>query len=224
MGDLVALVRSELADDLRDLGLDRPWQLLAESTRSAGSLGRGARTTIPWREQVLFLKQYMRGGWLAAINSRRYGSPQRFLRELNVGEVARRAGCPVVAPWGCLLKRSGWGWLAWGVTEFVEDAPNLAEMLEKADEGQTRAVWSAVLACIDDFHSRGLLHADLNLGNLLVGRRSELYEIRVIDLDKARWFEGGVPNERRVQALARLNRSHEKIFSKPSPQILAAIS
>ena len=59
-------------------------------------------------------------------------------------------------------------------------------------------------------HDSGLVHPDLNLGNLLVRREEGKCDAYVIDLDKA-WFLGGpLPMAKRRAALRRRERSYVK--------------
>lgn len=55
-------------------------------------------------------------------------------------------------------------------------------------------------------HEAGLSHGDLNLRNLY----KQDGDFGLIDLDSARWFEGGVPSRERIRELARLVSSYLK--------------
>ena len=55
-------------------------------------------------------------------------------------------------------------------------------------------------------HEAGLSHGDLNLRNLY--KQGE--DFGLIDLDSARWIEGGVPTRERIRELARLVSSYLK--------------
>jgi RIO-like serine/threonine protein kinase len=60
-------------------------------------------------------------------------------------------------------------------------------------------------------HERGLYHADLNLHNLLVSEHDESFSVIILDLDKARIFDGPVPAALRRRNAARILRSARKL-------------
>jgi hypothetical protein len=61
-------------------------------------------------------------------------------------------------------------------------------------------------------HDRGLVHADLNLGNVLVEPSGAGAGPFLIDLDGAAWRNGGASTEERFANLSRLARSMEKLL------------
>jgi aminoglycoside phosphotransferase (APT) family kinase protein len=66
-------------------------------------------------------------------------------------------------------------------------------------------------AAIVTMHERGVLHADLNLHNLMVTQAGESFAVAILDLDKARLFSHPVsPAGRRANA-QRLIRSARKL-------------
>ena len=75
-------------------------------------------------------------------------------------------------------------------------------------------------------HDAGLVHRDLNLGNILAvrsprpGRPSaDIFEeeMLVIDLDRSRMKPRGLADRERLTGLCRLARSHEKTFGRSGP-------
>ena len=67
----------------------------------------------------------------------------------------------------------------------------LPDVVPLADLPDTRhndpAMWTATGACIRHFHDHGLVHADLNARNILVGSESTVY---LIDFDRAQIRHG----------------------------------
>jgi serine/threonine protein kinase len=64
-------------------------------------------------------------------------------------------------------------------------------------------------------HDRGVLHPDLNLGNILLGPAPR--EISVIDFDRAKFASGPLPFAPRQAALRRLERSCAKLTGSSGP-------
>lgn len=207
----VAWLDSDRAPALVDAGLLAPWQLVSPTCRGPGT-GRGPRGLIEIAGvgRVL-VKQYMRGGWLARLNADRYLFFRRFVAELRVAVAASAAGCPVIVPLATVVRRSGWGWRAWQAIPWWEGSRDLAAWLTspRRSDIRTGELFKTALRAIRTCHEGGLLHADLNLGNVLlrpvVGGQG--WEARLIDLDRCRMFPGPVPVGSRRRALARLERS-----------------
>ncbi len=84
------------------------------------------------------------------------------------------------------------------VTEVLpEDAMFLTELPEAMFD---------FIPSLARMHKAGLSHGDLNLRNIY----KEKEDFGLIDLDSARYFEGGLPSQERVRELARLVSSYLK--------------
>src|SRR5262249_11934394 len=72
---------------------------------------------------------------------------------------------------------------------------------------------AAALAAVRSMHDRGIVHPDLNLGNVLT-RQSDAV---IIDFDRASFLPGPVPFAARQAAVRRLERSCAKITGSAGP-------
>jgi len=218
-GEFIA--HQDIAGRVLAAGLDKPWELVEPRPPGPGT-GRGPRAVVPLPgEPRLLVKQYLRGGVPARWNRERYASPRRFLRELEVGQLARAAGLPVGEALGVVLVPARPGWRAWGMARFIEEAPDLASRLTRERDARVReAIWRAALDAVSRWHDAGLDHPDLNLGNLLVRPRENGagWDIFLVDLDRARWLGVPLAAHRRARAHARLERSLRKICGQLAPR------
>jgi hypothetical protein len=88
----------------------------------------------------------------------------------------------------------------------------LWEFLRTDDDPTVREhVLHRVRNAIDMMHRGGLHHADLNLHNLLVTTAGESFNATIADLDKARLYDGPVPEAKRRENGRRLLRSARKL-------------
>jgi 3-deoxy-D-manno-octulosonic acid kinase len=140
------------------------------------------------------------------------GIHPRPLRELAVAAEAWRRGIPVAEPIGAMVE-----WVAPIVYRSMFFTRVLAgmtlwEFLSIDDDALVRAhVIEQGRQAIDIMHRLGLWHADLNLHNLFVTQAHENFAIAILDLDKARLFEGPLPTRMRERNFARLRRSVRKL-------------
>jgi len=171
----------------------------------------------PWHKGPgLAVRRYAHGGALGRLSGTLFLGPGRMQAEFAVAAYAHRHKVPTSAPvalhidrvWGPLVK-------AWYISELVPDASNMLDFLNdsQVEEGlgapQRRRLAKAIAAAIADMHEAGILHADLNLRNLLV--RDPLGEPQafIIDFDKARLVES-LSLKQRMRNVLRLDRSVAK--------------
>lgn len=212
-----AVLRADLAPALCGAGLDRPWTLRLEGAPD-GATGRGPRGVIALEggPRVL-VKQCLRGGWIARWNRAWYASARRFLKELDVGRRAEAAGCPVAPAVGVVLLPAGPGVRAWSMSLYVEGARDLSVALVRLDDpGEREALLRACLGAVGALHRAGLHHRDLNLGNVLVREAPEDrgWEVRIVDLDRARWLGRPLPPRMARRVIARFDRSWRKVLGE----------
>ena len=115
------------------------------------------------------------------------------------------AGLPAPAPLAAICTRDGGLYSGWLMTRRIMDAEPLADLIaaRRADP----VLWRSTGACIRRFHDFGLVHADLNARNILVGKTDNVH---LVDFDRARIRQG----ESRAYStnLRRLHRSLEKLW------------
>ena len=182
--------------------------------------GRGAATgEAPGRGSSLFidaefgpavLRRYLRGGKAALLSRDRYlftgYQRARPVAEFRLLARLKGAGLPVPSPLGGLCERRGFFYTGSLLTRRIRGAMPLADRL--SDPEVDEVLWRETGACIRRFHDYGVVHADLNARNILVGPPAE---VSVIDFDRGRI----APGSQRAFAsnLERLRRSLEKLWA-----------
>lgn len=156
------------------------------------------------------LRRYLRGGWAAQL-SREHYLYTGFERSRPVVEfylLARlfEQGLPVPRPLAALCARKGFYYSGDLITRRLLNVVPLADLT--GSRQNDREMWHATGACIRTFHNHGVVHADLNARNILIGRENSVY---LIDFDRARIRAGA---GRLFEAnLNRLQRSLQKFLS-----------
>lgn len=208
-----AVVSSELNAAIVGAGLLAPWSVLAPRPPGPGT-GRGPRAVVRLGSgEALLVKAYRRGGVLARVNAERYFATNRFLDELVIGRRARERGIPVGEAIGVVLRAARPGWHAFGLARFIEGGHDLARLFAgMADRERAAGLWAVTMQAVRVAFDGGLEHADLNLGNVVVREPGNAASAFLVDLDRARWHEGGVPADARRRVLARLERSWTKVL------------
>jgi len=161
----------------------------------------------------LFARISRRGGLIRLIMKDSYlGVRARPVQELEVTSEARRRGIPVAEPIGAMVE-----WVASFLYRSIfltRPMPGMTlwEFLCTDDDARVRGyVVEQARQAIDTMHRKGLLHADLNLHNLFVTTARESFAVTILDLDKARLFQGPLPARMRARNLTRLRQSVEKL-------------
>src|SRR5437867_2738278 len=169
-----AFLRREYVDLAARAGLHDPDRYLRE--HGSPSDGRGPLARVPLGPSTaLILKKYRRGGALARLLSEVCVGWGRMLADLEASERARSRAVPVAAAAGLILRRRAPGfWSAYLLTEEIPEAVTLARALESAVTVETalRLAQSCVRT-VRRLHDAGIIHRDLNLGNVLL-RQAEV--------------------------------------------------
>ena len=152
----------------------------------------------PGRSRALFLetgfgpavlRHYLRGGWAAYLSRDRYVytglERSRPIAEFHMLDRLHKLGLPVPRPLAAQCAREGFIYSGDLMTRRLLDVIPLADLPETRHNDP--AMWIATGACIRQFHDRGLVHADLNARNILVGSASTVY---LIDFDRAQIRQG----------------------------------
>lgn len=172
--------------------------------------GRGSR---PARWLV---RHYRRGGAVASLLGDRYlrlGTPRPF-RELAASEEVRARGVETPRVMAATVYPAGAFYRGDLVTEFVEGARDLAEILFTDDEEPSRrrrAAAAAAGALVGDLAEAGVHHRDLNAKNVLLVGEGEALRALVLDLDRCRLAAAGTaaPRESMLERLLRSLGSFE---------------
>lgn len=210
--ELHYIVRAGQDQAIRTLGLTSLSNLeyLLANGRSQGR-GRVADLfpKLKQNHEPLVVKQVLHGGLFGRFNPEGHRGPGRLLRELAITEEARNRGVPVPEM----------AYLAWTVarprrlflaTVRVTASRNLAELLSNEPPGDLRRQSLAAAAvALREMHDAGMVHADLNLSNVMVSELTGRPEGFVLDLDRST-FPSTLGDRHRAANLVRLLRSLEK--------------
>ena len=170
--------------------------------------GRGHALFLDTEFGPAVLRRYFRGGLPSRISRERfvfsgYGR-SRPVREFRVLAELSEAALPVPAPLAAQCRREGGVYTGGLLMRRIMGVEPLAERIRGGADDE--ALWRETGACIRRFHDRGVVHADLNARNILVGEG-----IYLIDFDRARIRPG---DRRALEAnLQRLRRSLAKFLS-----------
>lgn len=180
-----------------------------ESMGAVEGYAKGRRASayyIKVEGKNLVLRQYLRGGGVARLSSRRYiwrgESRTRPFREWQLTYRLHRAGLPVAAPIAACYQRLLGTYTGHIITERLAIKGSLYECLVAGTVSVL--TWISIGRCIRRFHDFGVYHADLNVRNVLVGEEN----VYLIDFDRCRLRKRGLWRD---SNLVRLRRSLEKV-------------
>jgi 3-deoxy-D-manno-octulosonic acid kinase len=183
--------------------------------------GRGSAWFIDAPFGAVVLRQYLRGGWVAAISRDRYlftvVSRSRPFREFHLLAALYEQGLPVPRPVATSCEHHGVISTGAIMTMRVPSAQTLADILPgKPGAPELDAVfWKNVGKCIREFHNAGVWHADLNARNILLDDELKVF---LIDFDRAHFTPGKAVNGKRN--LERLKRSLLKLWPKDTLSVM----
>lgn len=178
----------------------------------------GLATSWTWRPgwhdgPGLAVRQYAHGGLCGRLRGTLFLGAGRMSREFRVAMAAHRRGVPTAMPVALRVEKVlGPVVRAHYVSETIAGAVDLLELLKdaelaaEADRVPRRRLARAVADAVAAMHDAGIVHADLNVKNLLVRDALDEPQVFVIDFDKACLVEGPALRQRMAN-LVRLDRS-----------------
>jgi hypothetical protein len=178
-----------------------------------GTAGRAPLARLDSPLGSLVVRETRKGGLLRRLRGRRFRGAFRPLAEMVLGRRCLGAGVPVAEAVGAVVLGGGRGWRGFLLTREVEGGVDLEAWLygEGGEGGGAGSDPAGVLRAagrsVRALHDAGVRHADLHPKNLLLGRDGR---VLVLDLDRARAFDGPLSEEDRLKNLARLARAVEK--------------
>ncbi len=167
--------------------------------------GRGTALMIKTPVGRAFLRQYLRGGWPSNFIKSRYlftgFNRSRPMREFRVLEKLTNLGLPAPKPIAAWSERHLLTCTGAIITHEIENVRPLEQVAAELDE----SAWRFVGSTIRQFHEHGLVHADLNVRNILIQGGGKVF---LVDFDRAR-FRANARQAFRAN-LKRLRRSMVK--------------
>ncbi len=218
---LALLLRQGLLPLLEQAGLTRfpiPPPYAAHGPEPAA--GRGTAWRVELGDGPPLVTKH--GGLLGKLRGDRYSGVNRQFEEIRVCQAARAAGLRVPLIQCLWVKRAGrFSSRMAAATREVPGARDLFHALGDLREASERGLLlAAVAAEVRKLHDAGILHPDLNLGNILVAGTADEAEIHLIDFDRATVMDRPLDRKERQGALTRMYRSLAKL-SRPAPPPLS---
>ena len=180
--------------------------------RSAGQVvgeasGRGSVVFVRHDDNTWVLRHYHRGGFVGRFVSDRYVwrglERTRAFREWRLLSELCNLGLPVPTPVAARVRRSGFGYTADIITEYLDNTRSFESIINDSDTCLEH--WQLIGRTLRQFHDHGVDHSDLNVRNILLDND---YQVYLVDFDKGEirgsgtWRDGN---------LRRLNRSLRKV-------------
>lgn len=202
----VVLFDAKRTDSVSDEWFDETyWR---ESGQVVGEAsGRGAVIFVRHDDSTWVLRHYHRGGFVGRFVSDLYlwrGLERtRAFREWRLLSELCDLGLPVPAPIAARVRRSGLGYTADLITEYLDDTRSFESIINESDVSLEH--WQRIGRTLRQFHDHGVDHSDLNVRNILLDSDHKVY---LVDFDKGEirgsgaWRDGN---------LRRLNRSLRKV-------------
>ncbi len=209
-----APVRETLLDAFESGALD--------PAADAPPAGRGSVARLTLAGTPVVARRYRRGGFFGRIFGGLGLDAARAVREVGLTRRAFDAGLSVPEPVAVIVRRNGGALDLRLVTKEIPAAESSEAPLGRAAGEERGRMLAAIAVALRKAHDSGLVHTDLNLGNVLVGPPPDR-RISLVDLDRARWREGGASENERFDGLARLARSGEKVLRLPAEETLLAL-
>jgi len=187
----------------------RPEYWAQQGFVTAKQPGRGTALTVDTPVGSCVLRQYLRGGVVSRFIRSKYVftgyENSRPLSEFRVLARCAELELPCPRPIAAFCKRHLISATGAILTREIEDVRPLERVADSIGEAE----WRSVGAVIRQFHDQGLVHADLNVRNIIMQDSGKVF---LVDFDRARFQTNAHGAFRRN--LQRLHRSMVKSKSQ----------
>ena len=183
------------------------WMHAELLTGALGSGGRGSTMFVGNVPRQFVLRHYMRGGLLGKLVKDRYifsgADKTRPFLEWRLLDKLASNNMRVPRPAAARYVQRGTFYTADIITVRIPGIVPLSQYI--ADNDPDEAFWNSVGAAIQEFHARGVYHADMNAYNVQIDNDGLAW---MLDFDKGRLRK---PGPWQQETLSRLHRSLHKI-------------
>jgi 3-deoxy-D-manno-octulosonic acid kinase len=183
------------------------WEASEPVTGTLRTAGRGKTMIVRDGDNEFVLRHYLRGGLAGKIVRDRYvwlgEGETRCFAEFRLLAKLSDLGLPVPQPAAAYYRRHGPLYSADLLTVRLPGVCSLADRLVARESNEN--FWREIGAGISHFHSAGVFHADLNVYNVQLNDRDEMY---LLDFDQGKMMQAG---PWRQKNLARFHRSLRKL-------------
>ncbi|MCI0433664.1 MAG: hypothetical protein L0271_08440 [Gemmatimonadetes bacterium] len=211
---------SFVAETIRRHGRLRDW---AASHSSRIFQGRGPTYLVDGPDQPWVIRPARRGGTVASVLGDRYarlGTP-RPIGELRTSIRARERGIDTPEIVAVVLYPAGLFYRADIATRYIPDSESLATLSvgpDRPPEERRIEAWRVTGHIIRVAARAGMLHADLNLRNVLISWSLGIARAHLLDLDRCR-FRVGTSKQDRDAMVSRLTRSRLKLEAETGVRV-----
>ena len=171
------------------------------------SAGRGNTMFVGNIPRQFVLRHYLRGGLVGKLVRDAYiwaGEDQtRPFQEWRMLAKMADSGLRVPRPGAARYCRRGPFYTADLITVRIPNVVALSDFI--AEEPPPEGFWQTLGAAVQDFHDKGVYHADMNAYNLQIDNDGDLW---MLDFDRGRLLQ---PGPWQQKTLSRLHRSLQKI-------------
>jgi 3-deoxy-D-manno-octulosonic acid kinase len=194
----------EISDDRFEAG---GWLHAEPVSGALRAAGRGNTMFVGNIPRQFVLRHYLRGGLVGTLVRDAYvwtGEDQTrpFLEWRMLAKMAD-SGLRVPRPAAARYCRRGPVYTADLITVRIPDVVTLSEYI--AGDALPGDFWQTLGAAVQDFHEKGVFHADMNAYNLQIDTDGDLW---MLDFDRGRLLP---PGPWQQKTLSRLHRSLQKI-------------
>jgi 3-deoxy-D-manno-octulosonic acid kinase len=198
---------------IREIGEDRfaasGWLHAEPVSGALRAAGRGNTMFVGNVPRQFVLRHYMRGGLIGKIVRDSYfwtGEDQsRPFAEWRMLAKMADSGLRVPRPAAARYCRRGPLYTADIITVRIPNVVPLSAYIE--DKPPSPEFWQSLGAAVQDFHGKGVYHADMNAYNLQIDSDGDLW---MLDFDRGQLV---TPGPWQQKTLSRLHRSLHKIVS-----------
>ena len=152
---------------------DKYW--LNQGRLLGASSGRGSAWMVKAANQKMMLRHYYRGGFPANFIKDKYLwtgiNNTRSFNEFRLLEKMITLGLPVPRPIAAQACKIGFFYQANILIEYIPHQSTFAGLL---NNDSSLNAWQQVGKVIAKFHNHGIFHADLNVNNILIGKKLSL--------------------------------------------------
>ena len=173
------------------------------------SAGRGRTVYVGNVPRQCVLRHYVRGGLIGKVVDDHYlwtGEDRtRPFAEWRMLAKMADSGLRVPRPAAARYQRWGPFYTADIITVRIPDVVALSEYI--AAEARPPGFWQSLGAAVQEFHDKGVFHADMNAYNLQIDGDGDLW---MLDFDRGKLLP---PGPWQQKTLSRLHRSLQKIVT-----------
>lgn len=164
--------------------------------------GRGITWFMHYQGHDLVLRHYYRGGFFGKLFTDTYFftgfKRSRAVQEYQLLLSMLALQLPVPTPWAVRVTRRGWYYSTDILLERIAHAQDLVHLL--CQQALSANQWQAIGATIQQFHTAGIYHADLNSHNILLDQANKVW---LLDFDKGYQRHGQSWKQANLQRLYR---------------------